>query len=155
MDTNVAALKFCQKEFENAGIVDRLTTAYMDAMQFLDTNARKFNLVSMSDFLMFFTKTKAKALVESAYEAVETGGLVWIVTKSTNDDLYSQLEWMSPVEPDTYIIQSGCLGLSTVCFFQPGEVDEILTSLGATLLYSGESVNRVGGIVNTILAKKE
>lgn len=155
VDTNLGALKLCQAEFGKAGIADRLTTVYMDAMQFLDTNTKKFDVVSMSDFLMFFTKTKAKALIESAYTAVEHEGLIWIVTKSTNDGLYSELGWMLPVEPDTYIIQAGCHGVSTVCFFRPGEVDEILTSLGATLLYSGESVNRVGGIVNTILARKE
>ncbi len=155
VDTNLGALKFCQEEFGKAGIADRLTTAYMDAMQFLDTNTKKFNVVSMSDFLMFFKKTTAKSLIESAYGAVESGGLIWIVTKSTTDDLYSELSWMLPIEPDTYIIQAGCHGVSTVCFFQPGEVDEILQRLGATVLFSGESMNRVGGIVNTILARKE
>ncbi len=155
VDINARSLKFCQEEFGKAGLGDKIETVKMDAMEFLDTNTEKFDVVSMSDFLMFFAITKAIELIKSAYDAVKDDGLIWIVTKSTNDGLYSELGWMLPVEPDTYIIQAGCHGVSTVCFFRPGEVDEILTSLGATLLYSGESVNRVGGIVNTILARKE
>ncbi len=154
VDTNVVALRFCQEEFEVAGVADKLTTVNMDALRFLNTNTAKFDVVSMSDFLMFFAKTKAIELIKLAYGAVKDNGLIWIVTKSTNDGLYYQLSWMAPEEPETYIIQAGCRGMTTVCFFRPGEVDEMLQGLGATVLFSGESMNRVGGIVNTILAKK-
>ena len=57
VDTNVGAQKFSHEEFDKAGFGDKLITAYMDAMQFLDTNTQKFDVVSMSDLLMFFAKT--------------------------------------------------------------------------------------------------
>lgn len=155
VDINSRALSFCHKEFERAGIKNKLTTVNMDAMQFLDTNTKKFDVVCMADFLMFFTKTKAIELVSSAYRAVKKAGLMWIVTKSTNDDLFGQVSWMTPIDTDTFQIQSGCHGLSTICFFRPGEVDKLLRDLGFNVLFSGESVNRAGGVVNTILAKKE
>ncbi len=154
VDTNKGALKFCHQEFEKAGIADKLRTQHIDAMQFLDTNTEKFNVVSMTDFLMFFAKTKAIELIKSAYGAVKDNGQIWIVTKSTNDVLYEEVNWMQPIEEDTFLVSSGCHSYSMVCFFRPGEVDEILSNLGAEVLFSNESVNRVGGVVNTILAQK-
>ena len=155
VDKNLGALKFCRQEFDLAGIGELLTTANVDAFQFMATNTAKFNVVSMSDFLMFFTKTNAKRLIKSGYEALELGGLIWIVTKSANDDLYADVGRMRPIEPETYLIPVGCHGVSPVCFFRQGEIDDYLGSLGATVLYSSESENTVGGMVHTVLAMKE
>ncbi len=154
VDKNRGALDFSHREFETAGIGDQLTTTAMDAMQFLDTNTRLFEVVSMTDFLMFSTKTKAIEFIKSAHKATMPNGLIWIISKSANDGLYYRMSVGERVDVDTYIVQSGCGGPSTLCFFWPGEIDALLQELGAKILYSDENVNRVGSVVNTVLARK-
>ena len=154
VDTDARTLKFCNQEFQNVGLGALLTTVHMDAMQYLDTHDEKFDLVILSDFLMFFTKTKGVELIKSAVDKVQRGGLIWIVTKSTSDPYFGHLRRYD-IEIDTHTYQTftPCHGAGVICFYEPLEINKILKDMGFEILFASETENRAEAINNTVLGQ--
>lgn len=154
VDIDKWALELCEEEFQKVGLGNNLATVHMDAMEYLDTCDEKFDLVILSDFLMFFTKTKGIELIKSAVSKLKKGGLIWVVTKSTSDSYYGELQGYS-VEIDklTYQTFTPCHGSGVVCFYEPLEINEILKSFGVEVSFACESMNRVGAIKNVVLGQ--
>ena len=154
VDTDENALVLCKQEFQKAGLGNKLTTVHMDAMQYLDTHSEKFDLVILSEFLMFFTRTKGVELIKSAVDKLKKGGLIWIVTKSTSDPYFGHLRrYEVEIDRNTYQTFTPCHGAGVVCFYEPLEINEVLKGICFEILFATEAENRVGAINNTVLAQ--
>lgn len=148
-------LATCQENFEDAGLGEKITTVSADALEFLKTNTQKFDLVIMSEILMFMLKSEGKEAIRLAYGALNLGGHLWIITKSTNDDFHQMLIGGGTViESESYFYSSPCGGSGIASFYYPKEIDDLLKSLGASVVYSDETVNEKAGLSHIILAQK-
>ena len=157
VDINKWAINQCWENYEDAGLEGQLSTVCADASDFMSTLAKdnQFDLVIMSDFLMFLPKKQGRSLIVEAYKALKSGGLLWITTKSTGDYFFQEMsKGQEPVDDETFMANSHCSGSMPFCFYFPGEIEKMLEPLGARVLFSSETENSAGGLFNIILIQK-
>lgn len=155
VDSDQEWLTDCQEAFSEAELATQLTTVHSDALEYMQTNKASFDLVVLSDFLMFLTKTDGKEILKLAYEALNAGGYIWITTLSTNDDYFQNIsQFQEPVDAETFMAYSHCHGTNPICFYFPKEIENLLTSIGSEIIFRNETENRSGGLINIILAQK-
>jgi len=155
VDRNGYWLDCAKDAFAEAGLGDLLNTIDSEALEFLKANTKKYDLVIMSDLLMFQTKTAGKMMIELAYGALQPNGLIWITTMSTRDHYYSRMvQSQNPIDDETFMAYSPCGGSGPMCFYFPTEIGSLLESYGAKMIFSTETESSAGGMVNIILAQK-
>ncbi len=155
VDSNKHRLSICQEAFAQANLKHLLTAIESDALEYMQTNTVKHHLVIMSDFLMFLTKTDGKEVIRLAYECLLPSGYIWITTMSTSDEWYGDISsTQEPIDTDTFMAYSHCIGANPICFYHPMEIEEYLQSMGAKIIFQTEKENNAGGMVNIILAQK-
>ncbi len=155
LDHNLYGLEHALKCFKEAGLDGLLTIVNAEALGYLQENVTKYNLVMMSDFLMFQRKTDGREMMRLAYDAVQPSGYIWITALSTGDAFYgAMIETQESIDEDTFLSYSPCGGAGPVCFYHPLEIEYFLQSLGAKIVFQTETMNSAGGMVNIILAQK-
>ena len=155
VDRNDGWLQYAEEAYFEAGLGGQLTLVSADALEYMRANQTKFNLVIMSDFLMFQVKTAGKELIRLAYDTLLPNGLIWITTLSTGDEFYSRMsQSQEPIDADTFMSYSHCGGSGPVCFYHPLEIETYLQSMGAKIIFQTETENTAGGVVNIVLAQK-
>lgn len=156
VDINSDWLNRCRQAYQDAGLGDQLTTINMDIVQYLDQAPKDhFDVVILSDVLMFFAKSKAKEILAKAMKVLKPGGLLWVTTLSASDSRYQFfLSTHEPLEEDTFMTYTHCGGASTICYFRLTDVDPLFTDLGTTLYYRDEVENERGGVFLIVLAGK-
>lgn len=157
VDINNWAIDECWKNYEEADLLGQLSTVVADATDYLAklSEDSKFDVVIMSDMLMFLLKTQGRSLIIEAFTVLKKGGLLWITTKSTGDYVYLEMsQWQKPVDDETFMAYSHCSGSMPFCFYFPGEIEKILEPYGAKVLFSSETENSAGGLFNIILIQK-
>lgn len=63
-----------------AGLNSQLNLVHADALEYLRGNIVKYDLVFMSDLLMFIPKTSGTEIIRLAYGALSAKGYLWITT---------------------------------------------------------------------------
>jgi 2-polyprenyl-3-methyl-5-hydroxy-6-metoxy-1,4-benzoquinol methylase len=155
VDIDERALNRCQELFVEANL-SAPKLVHSDAMTFLDTCVDKFDLVIMSDFLMFLAKTKGREVLRSAWSKINTGGLMWIATKSMNDHYFRYLSsFQAPIDEQTFVEYSHCHGSGPICFYSPEELKALIEDLGGEILSTDENENDRGGLSVIVLARKK
>lgn len=154
VDINEYALVHCEDYFAEAGLSNLLTLFHADAIDFMQKNEDKYDLVLMTDFLMFFKKTEGKELIRLAYESLAPGGRVWIETTSTSDDCYGVVSCMRKIDDETFLCHTHCMGAMPFCFYHPMEIEKFFSSMGAEIIFRAEDQNMAGKVVNYVLAQK-
>lgn len=155
VDRNGYWLEEAREAFIDAGLNDLLTTYELDALEFLQKNTKTYNLVTMSDFLMFLPKTKGKKVIELAFGALKKDGYIWIATMSTSDEYYPYMtRSQSPIDDETYMSYSPCGSSGLICFYFPLEIDAFLESMGGKVIFSKEVESDSSAMVNIVLVQK-
>lgn len=155
LDRNSNWLDRAVEAFNEAGLGEQLSVVKAEALEYMRANQTRFNLVIMSDSLMFQIKTSGKKLIRLAFESLLPGGYIWITTLSTTDDFHSSMvASQEPIDEDTFVSHSHCGGSGPVCFYHPLEIEVFLESMGARVIFRTETENTTGGIVNIVLAQK-
>ena len=154
VDRNPFLLGACREAYDEAEIGSQLTLVEMDALKYMRANSAKYDLVILSDFLMFLTKTDGKEILRLAYEALEASGYIWITTMSTGDDFYARMKHQREIDKETFMSHSHCGGSGPACFYFPGEIEAFLVSLGAKVVFGIETLNSSDGMFNIVLAQK-
>lgn len=154
VDSDRYQLERCLASYKEAGMSDQLVTVCSDALNFLETCTDKFDVVFMSDFLMFIKKTPSKQILKLAYTTLAPSGLMWIQTTSTTDERYEFFaNSHDPIDEETFMAYSHCHGNTPFCFYKPGEIDGFLKLHGAKIIFSAEIESSVGSILNAVLVQ--
>ena len=155
VDKNEGSLTACKRLFGKAGLGNQLRTVTSDARNYLLSCREKYDLVMLSEILMFLKKADGKDLLKMSYDVLNANGFLWITARSTSDDFYFMLkEGFEPVDKDTFIAHSPCAGSTMVCFYSPGEIEGFLESIGGKVIFHTESINSAGGMTNIVLVQK-
>lgn len=154
VDHDRGNLQYCREAFDDAGLGELLKIVPADILEYLQANSEKYDLVVISDVLMFIPKSKGKKIIERAYNALNDDGYIWITTMSTSDDFFARMQGQEVVDNETYMAFSPCHGRSAACFYFPGEIGKLLETFGARIIFQTETVNSAGGIFNIVLAQK-
>lgn len=154
VDINEYALVMCESFFAEAGLSDLLTLYHIDAIEFMQKNEEKFDLVLMTDFLMFFRKTEGKELIRQAYECLSPGGCLWIETVSTSDDYFGIISCFQEIDSETFLYSTHCMGSMPFCFYYPMEIEKLLELMGAKVVFRAEDLNVAEKVVNFVLVQK-
>jgi 2-polyprenyl-3-methyl-5-hydroxy-6-metoxy-1,4-benzoquinol methylase len=155
VDTDEHWLYACRELYNKHGLGENLKLVYKDIHEFLLICPDKFDVVMMSDVLMFIRKSEGREIVRLGYEALNPGGYMWITTVSTSDEMYYRMiQCQEQIDEQTYMAYSRCHGASPMCFWRPGELDELLSALGARVVYSHEGYNRADGVFVMLLVQK-
>lgn len=154
VDNSDFAIELSNYLFAEADMSDLLTAVRKDAIEFMQNNEEKFDLVIMTDFLMFFKKTDGKELIRQTYDCLSPGGYMWIETVSTSDDLHGAISCLKKIDEDTYLSYSHCMGYKPLCFYHPMEIEKYLKSMGAVIIFRTETENIAEKVVNLVFAQK-
>lgn len=155
VDNNRQRLSYCLDAFAEAGLGQQITTVDSDALEYVRANCVNYDLVILSDFLMFLTKTDGKEILRFAYNALHPNGYLWITTMSTSDSFYASMsQSQDPIDAETFMAYSHCAGSNPMCFYFPMEIEKYLESMGAKIVFQAEAPNSSDGMFNIVLAQK-